>query len=397
MVDPKQILNCIYPPNEIDPILKNNENIDTINLYIDLKNCATGLFIEDIVKELVIPDINNSTPDSTIFQSIMLAIGNWKNWAQYRKKHINIFITNDQGKSIYHKSIIPEYKSNRNISNTTLAKYQEELNVVRHKNFDLSELISNKLKNVYFFNLKFLESDFLSYYLISRLYKNNNNILHIIASNDKDHYQTLNLPNTIMINKRSGIIKIYDKSTILKEFSKLKSDCSIKKELDTINIINKIDSSYIPIIMAFTGDISDNVPGIKGVGNITALKMFSDNNIVSNLIGTLDNAIDNVYTNKLLLDETKISFSKLSKQWQTAILNNNIITNAFRAISYELLCRYLEEKNTTKKIELLEYIDSILNKSNIQILNENTKNDFIKMFKTMPNLKLNESDILNLV
>ncbi len=398
MADPKQILNCTYAPEELDNILSKNEELDTVHFYIDLKNCAVGLFIEDVVKELIETKNHlNGGVDSTIFQSIILTIGNWKNWAAKRKKNIKIFVTNDQGKSVYHKGILPEYKANRAVTNTTLAKYQDELNVVRHKNFELAESITNKLNDVFFFNLKFLESDFLSYYLITRTYKEQDNILHVIASNDKDHYQTLNEKNTVMFTRRAGVTKLYDKNTVLRDFVKIKSDTSIEKELELIKTISNIDPTYSPILLSFSGDTSDNVPGIKSVGNITAAKMFAEQRIVKALIGTLDDAINRVQSGGKLLDESALPFSTLGKNWQKAVRENDVITNAFRVISYEMLCKYLEEENTTNKIEMLEYIKNILEKKSIEIVTESIADKFMGMFKKIPDIRLDDSEIISVI
>ncbi len=398
MADPKQILNCTYAPEELDSILSKNSNLDTVHFYIDLKNCAIGLFIEDVVKEMVSTGkYLNGSVDSTIFQSIIFTIGNWKKWAEKRKKNLKIFITNDQGKSIYHKGIIPGYKANRSITNTTLAKYQDELNVIRDKNFTLSESIANKLNNVFFFNLQFLESDFLSYYLITRTYKEQDNILHVIASNDKDHYQTLNEKNTVMFTRRSGVTKIYDKTTILRDFVKIKPDTSIKKELDLIRAISNIDPKYASVLLSFAGDSSDNVPGINRIGNIIATKMFSNQPIVQKLIGTLEDAIERVHSGGNLLIETAVSFSSLDANWQKAIRENATVTDAFKVINYEMLCKYLEEQNTTNKIEILDYIKNVLEKNSIEIINENVTSQFVDLFKKIPDIRLQESEILSAV
>lgn len=385
----KTILMCSYVPEAFNKILNQLSNIDTIHLYIDLKNASTGLFVPQIAEDLVYNSTTNKKGivDSSIFQSLLFTINNWKYWCKQRDLKLKIFITNDKGKSQYHLSLDKEYKSNRSISNTTLANINEQLDIIKQKNWEMSESFCNSLDNVYFFNLNFLESDFLSYYLITRKFKEHDNIYHIIASTDKDHYQTLLQPNTIMFYRRNSIPTFMNKNNFIKKFIKFDSLKDDKEKNKWNEIIKNVDPNYIVSIMSIIGDTVDNIKGVKGIGNKTAIKLFSEKYIIDKLFGDYNNIDDRIINGDELILQDQIPINKLSNKWKECVQNNNIVTNSYKMISYECLCKWLESGNTTFKIDIIKYIDKILN-NNKKILTEESKDKANKIILNIPDLQL---------
>lgn len=391
----KSILSCTYVPNEIMNYIQDNTSIDTIHFYIDLKNSSTGLFVPEIVQTIV---SNNSTMkkgfDSTILQSLLLTISNWKYWCNQRNLKLKIFIANDVGKSEYHLTLEKGYKANRKLSNIILESCKEEMDEIKLKNWNFSEDVCNSLNDVYFITLKFVESDFIPYYLVKNYFKDNSNILHILSSNDKDHYQFLNLPNTLMFFKKAGEYVVLNKNKFINKFVNYKT-LPFEKQTQWINIIKNVEPEQIVNIMALVGDAVDEVPGIKGVGNKTAIKLFSEKEVVEKLIGPPEGSLKRILEGKNLVIEDSIPFSKLSNKWKNVISNNELITNAYKLISYDCLINWLEKKDTVHKVETLEKIENILNKESKKFTKEYIV-DFYKLLINLEDFELSKMDVINL-
>ena len=386
----KPIMFCTQPCMEIFDYINPN-TIDTIHLYIDLKNSSTNLFIPDVVQEIVETSRRmGKSVESSIFQSIILTCSNWISAARSRGFNCKIIICNDKGRSEYHTKLNPLYKKNRKITNVILEHYKEDIEVTKYQNWKLAEIICNKLNDVHFINLDFLESDFIPYYLVTRFYKNNDNILHVLSSNDKDHFQYLNLPNTLMFSRKGGTTVIYDKKSYLNRFIKIK-DLSTNKQAEWIEIMSKIDLNYINVVMALCGDVSDNVKGLYKIGEKMAAKMIVEKEVVDKLIGPIEEAEKRVWNGGKLLIEDAIPLSKLSKQWVQAIQENDVVTDAFKQISYEALIKWLEKRDTLPKKEHLDKIEQNINKD--YELNKQKEIDIINTIQRLEDCVLTEEHL----
>lgn len=354
------IMYCMEPSIDLFQTLKKN-SFDTINLYIDVKNTSTGLFIPDVVQRICENGKRLKCGiDTTIFQNILNTIINWTEFAKFNKKNIKIFFINDEGKSEYHNKINPEYKANRKITNLILAEYKEDLDRIKKINWNKAELVSNKFKNVFFITTRRLESDFIPYYLVTRYFKEDKRTVHIISSNDKDHYQFLNLPNTLMFSKKAQEWTVLDESSYLFKYIKFK-DLRFEMQASWLETISKIDKKYIAILMALCGDASDNVKGLYKIGEKYAAKMISDKELLESLIGDYDEMIDRVLNGGLIFNTENIDITKLDKYWKQAVENNETVTNAFKQISYEVLSRWLDKKDCLRKQEIIKDIENVLN------------------------------------
>jgi 5'-3' exonuclease len=412
MSDIRNLIMCSNPPAELNTIIK-SKSITKLNLYIDLKNAAVGLFIPNVVQEICenSQSMQNGM-DSTILQSILYTISKWKQWAYNLKIDINIFLCSDQGRSNYHKNIIKEYKSNRRITNHTLALYEEAINKIKEKNFNLAEEICNRIHNVYFLSLNFIEGDFIPHYLISRYFKDEQNTLHVLASNDKDHHQTLCLENTMMFSKKTKEKRFWEKNNILLYFTDYHKETDPVKKTNILSQITNIEPEYTSLLLSFCGDSCDNVPGVKGIGPKKVVQMFSNKENVKKYIGeNIEEVINRVSSGGYVIKDsedfkpnieninikkkkTKTKEEREFDLWKLAYDNNEILTNAFKVINYELLCNWLEEADNLTKMKNINYIKDKINKTDIDIISsQNDINKFINLTKSLPDIQLSDVEL----
>lgn len=375
----------LFSMNPCTNILDNMSNkIDTVHFYIDLKNSSTMLFIEDYLKEILYNTQKNPHIDTSIFQSIFFTIYQWKTFFNNKNLKYKIFICNESGESKYHTGIYKDYKKNRKIRKSTfLAELSQEVNNIKQQNWNISKIVTQTCDNVYFLELDRIESDFIPYYLITRNYKDMDNIYHVISSTDKDHYQILNIPNTIMFSKKSNEFTIYDKNSYLAKYVKpAKNTTNINKQAQYIELMSRFNSDYINVLMAFCGDASDSIPGLPKIGEKTAIKMLTNDEVTSVLLGSLDEIEDRVNSGGQLLNMCKKDYyDKLDPNWQLAYNKNDLITNSYRMISYESLCRYLEKLNTELKRVNIDILSKFEENNTLNTLQnkESTKKHILGM------------------
>lgn len=389
MPNPANLIN-IYPPNILSNII-DERRPNSLYVYIDLKNVLTSLFIEDVVREIVLNSQTMNNMDSSIFQSIIYISSYWKKFAEDRGLNSKIFICSDIGKSTYHRSIYSKYKYRRDIINSS-ADIGETIKKIRDKNFLLAENICNKLPNVYFFCLKYLESDFLPYYLITRKFKEDN-IFHVVCSNDKDLYQTLINDNIIQLYRKNKENVIISRESILSSYLKLNKS-NIKNKEEKLNKISKIEKDYLPSMMAIVGDNVDDIPGIDGIGPVSIINLFSQTDIANVLLGSLGEIEDRISNGGKLFLEDKIGMNQMSDLWRKVFIRNDDITMSYKLISFESLCRWLEKEDNTEKLKYIRYVDKLLNKNEIKIIP--TAKSFITSLQIIEDLYLTEDVVNNL-
>jgi len=363
MPDPQILINT-YPPPVLKDII-NQSRPTSINIYIDLKNVLTALFVKDIVDQIVLNSQTMNNIDSSIFQAIVNISAYWKNYARRLGLTAKIFICSDLGKSCYHRNIYKDYKCSRDIMNTS-AVMGEQIKKIRDKNFILAEHICNKIPDVYFFCLKYLESDFLPYYLITRNFTDEN-IFHIVCSNDKDLYQSLVGENVIQIYKIKKVNNIVSRSSVLPTYLKVHK-ASDNKKAEKLEKLSGVNRGYLTIMMAINGDKGDDIPGIDRMGPAGIINLFSNNEVVDGLIGTPEELDNRISSGGKAFREDKIGLNRMPAPWQKVFLGNEVVTRAYKLISFESLSRWLERKDTIEKMKYIEYVDKLLRKEDIEII-----------------------------
>ena len=120
------------------------------------------------------------------------------------------------------------------------------------------------------------------------------NVENIIVTGDKDSFQLIN-DNTKVCFTKKGVSEtiVYDKNTLFKDYG--------------------ISPSQVVELKALMGDASDNIPGVAGVGEKTAVTLLTE-------YGTLDNVYKNIDLIKGKLNEKLVTdkqMAYISKQLAT--------------------------------------------------------------------------------
>ena len=109
-----------------------------------------------------------------------------------------------------------------------------------------------------------------------------------VISSDKDLLQLINEQVEVKLLKSKDYIR-YNKETFINDYG-----------FEPIRIID---------LKALMGDPSDNIPGVKGIGEKTAIKLIQEYDTIENLYDKIDN-IKGKLKEKLLLDKDNAFFSK---------------------------------------------------------------------------------------
>ena len=363
MVDPHTLI-AIFPSSDINGYLKGKK---CINVYVDLKNVMIALFVKDVSDSIIYNTEKSGTIDSSIFQSCVYYASVWKKYAKRNGLDCKVFFCTDIGKSVYHRAIHGGYKANRDVTSTTMTGglMDNRLKVIRDKNFTICQKIINKIPNVHFISLDYLESDFLCHYLITRKFKDQEGVLHVICSGDKDLTQTLVENNVLMTYKRSGNKYILNEASALYNFVKL-DKLSPEKRNQKIRELDEIAPKHIPAIMAMIGDVSDDIPGVQGIGQMTAVTMMAESHVVDKYIGTPEELLERVNTGGKFFKIERDVKDKLSKHWVKVMEYNDLVTKAYKLISFDALINWLESPDDVNKINWLNQINNVVEKKDIE-------------------------------
>tara|TARA_R100000805_G_C3607235_1_gene107687 strand:- start:107 stop:1090 length:984 start_codon:yes stop_codon:yes gene_type:complete len=202
------------------------------------------------------------------------------------------------------------YKANRGIPKRVNRAYQletpdEQLKSLKRQLFRTKDYLEHF--PVYQLGVEYTEADDVIGHISRNLYPENEKI---IISNDKDFLQLIN-----------------DKVTVYRPATKQHVDVALMLEIEDVHPANWL------LFKAFKGDKSDNIPGIKGIGVKTLIKMFPMLKEEHNY--TLDEILSIA---KTAIDEG----NKLSKKYQLIIDNREIVE-----LNYELM--KLTETNISLK------------------------------------------------
>ncbi|SHM56010.1 DNA polymerase I [Caldanaerovirga acetigignens] len=149
-------------------------------------------------------------------------------------------------------------------------------------------------------------------------------LLTLIVTGDKDTLQLVSPKVRVMLT-RKGIteLELYD-------IQKIKERFGIKPEA-------------FPDLKGLMGDASDNLPGIPGVGEKTALKLLQEYGTLENILENTDALKGKLRENILLYGEQAKSSKKLATIVRDVDLELNLEELAFGEPDYEKLARIFRE------------------------------------------------------
>lgn len=299
-----------------------------VNIFVDLKNCLSGLYMEESIKTMLDVNANSRTPISDIFNSWLDFVSFHYKYMNKRKINLHMFHISDSGDSQYHRNIFKDYKKNRSIAkiNTCSLLETDRLKKIIRKNFESIHKAAKYLYNNHSVDFKHFESDFVAHYLIKEKYQSDE-YLNIIYSKDTDMFQTLKFRNTKIFYRHSKDKKMfYDHTNWVDKFKKEKFDISFPIE----NFV------YLKCI---AGDKSDDIPGINKIGLKKAY----------NVLKEIDKPIENInhLKEELMKLDNKIA-KKFLEEW-------DIIERNYKLISFDEISRHLP----LSVVEIFSKLDDI--------------------------------------
>lgn len=327
-----------YPKYTIlDQIINSKEGTKKLTIFIDLRNCLQTIYLKEFILYVTNEVDKTKRLDTTIISSVLLFMESFRLYAIQRKIEIEFIFFFEMGPSYYHENVLKTYKSSR--KQDTLygldIKTRELFSEVIQKNLLLFYDLCKLLPKVACIKLENLEADFVPYYILKSGLITSSSRIFIVLSNDKDMLQnlSLNYPIYQYLRNRNGITLLKNNEG-LKYFTKKSSF---------------IGDSYLPLVMSFTGDSGDNIPGIKGIGPVTALKIVED---LSKKI-PMEKIYLDTKRNRNIFESVNVEnkyTNKFTKEELSEIIKRNL-----KLISFELLSDSLETSlQLIKRKEIIE-------------------------------------------
>ncbi len=169
------------------------------------------------------------------------------------------------------------------------------------------------------------------------------NFIATIVSSDKDLLQLISNDVDIKLLKQKDYIR-YDKKSFIEEY-----------KFDPIKIVD---------LKALQGDPSDNIPGVKGIGEKTALKLIQDYQTLDNVYANLDH-IGGKLKDKLIADHDNAYLSyelaTIEKSVPVEInlddiiyhgINQDKLNTIYEDLEFYSLLKKINKPAETKKIDI---------------------------------------------
>ena len=340
---PAQVMSYYPTYSILDEIISYN-NYDTLNIFIDLKNCLQSVYMEHTIVNFIESTKMSNRYDTSVFTSLMAFISFHKKYAVKRNIKINFYVFFESGISYYHNNISKKYKISRRIDDLYgLDAVDRELFFeILRQNFGFIEKAFNLMPDIKVIRLLNLEADFIPYYLMTRNYvERSSKVANITYSNDHDMAQNL-------IEHSYSFVKTPQGKSIVKVKEGMTKQT--KKPWDG-------DDEYQPLAIAIIGDPGDDVYGIKGIGGVTFLKIFP---MLKEMVGTMDELNENVLKNKPIFDTTKDYKNKHINKILDAEKKEKLISNNLKLVSFEILSRVFDDPDTTELLGRKKRFEKIM-------------------------------------
>jgi len=308
-----------------------------LNLYIDVKGCATSLFQEWAVKHILEHSKDSITVDTSLFAGVLEFIQWHKLYAKKREVDLNLYFFMESGKSTYHLEVYKDYKALRGVSDMfglDLAS-RELFFKILDRNYNVIDKVVNKLPNCNFIRLNFLEADFVPYYLMKHILPKENidSAANIIYSTDKDMLQCLDGTNMFQFYRHYKQVKMLTYKDIYTHFPKI--------ELQVND-----PALWFPLVLSIIGDDSDGYKGVKGIGPNKFVEIFDD---IKTLVGhSMNNVYDNISKKKPIFDQ---NYKVANNSLKLVLRDHDIIVRNLKLASFKILSDVLEGGFPTDMIE----------------------------------------------
>ena len=345
---PAQVMSYYPTYSILDEIVSYND-YDTLNIFVDLKNCLQTIYMEHTVVNFIESTKMSGRYDTSIFTSLMAFISFHKKYAMKRNLKLNFYIFFESGLSYYHHNISKKYKISRRVDDLygLDALDREMFREVLRQNFGFIEKAFNRIPDVKVIRLLNLEADFVPYYLMTRNFVDNSpNVANITYSNDHDMTQNVSEHSYHFVKTPQGKLIVKQNEGMARQ---------IKCEWEG-------DDEYQPLAIAVIGDTGDDVEGIKGIGGKTFRKIFP---MLKQMVGTMDQLNDNVARGKDIFDTSTDFKNKMINKILDEEKKNKLISNNLKLVSFEILSRVFDDPDTTellgrkKRFEKIMSVDEV--------------------------------------
>jgi len=254
----------------------NQHNIKKVNFFIDLQSICTGFYNRDVVlMEVGRYATEGEISNTLIHEYRQYLIDLYNRFKKYDPYFVTFF---DDGVCAQNRSLQTEYKNKNSIDNLQLEV--ENLQLFRTiKKYYFQKIYEQYNQNPDVsraFYLKDFEADCVPHYCLRKnlFDSQDSDVANFILSKDKDLLQTCQFDHTYQVvsgfkpsrGKESKYSRLFDNDNCI-EYVYEKFRRGI------------LSAKHIPLILAISGDKSDVVTGIKGIGPAKAVDLIQNYNL----------------------------------------------------------------------------------------------------------------------
>lgn len=271
----------------------------------------------------------------------------------YSLKPRTTFATFDIGTSERHRKLYKKYKANRKKARAVLSTEQTSAFTYQRKEC-IDFLDSFGLYNFYLNNI---EADSILAYIVYKLRKTDKTTPIVIVSNDKDFIQLFHYDKVFIFDPMKNLF--YDKNAIVTR----------------LNFDEKVLPEQVSIFRSMVGDNSDDLVGIKGVGEKTSMKVFNEMYCEDKYITKYKDVID------YLKEKSVNSKGKLKKYEQSILEGKELISLNMELMDLINIEKYLSA-NALSQINGILELNPRVDEDKIKYLCD--RNDFSSLSLQMP-------------
>ncbi len=277
----KYYLKYSFEYNLIFNIL-NQLKMKKINFFFDLQSICTGFYNRDVVlMEVGRYATEGKISDILIFEYREYLINLYNMFKKFDPYFVTFF---DDGRCFQNRTLQTEYKNKNSLDNLQVEVENIQLfRAIKKYYFQkIYDQYNAKPEIARCFYLKDYEADLIPHYCIRHnlFDTQDSDVLNVILSKDKDLLQTCQFNNTYQI-----VSGFKPSKGVKSKYSKIfgNEDC--------ISYIYEkfkrgfLTAKHIPLILAISGDKSDSVYGIKGLGPAKAVDLITNYNLPTNIDG----------------------------------------------------------------------------------------------------------------